>query len=874
MKHLRLSLFLLLLIVNHAVWATPRTFKQAQDIAERQAKLMGISISQEARARSFNHASLPITYADATISTGTTAFYLFPYGENQGYTIISGDDQMPEIVAYSDKGTLDENHISEGCREFLQAYKQMVEAITRGDDNALKQLGKKRNLMASQDYQQPTVAPLLGDIAWNQGTPYNNMCPYDKDMQGRCVTGCVATAMAQVMMYWKYPEALVEDIPAYFSSKKYQIPEMKKGEKYDWDNMLPTYGYDESSYTQQQADAVAKLMLHCGAAMKMQYDVSGSAAAISTKALVKYFGYDPDLIASVNRETVGFKQWCQLIDTELLAKRPVLYSGQSSNGGHQYICDGADGNGLYHINWGWGGASDGYFDISILNPDYRGAGAGTGTGGYNAYCSIVIGLQPDNGQEDEPLIKLGDINVVKGNRVLNINKSTRTSAADNFEFSYACAYGNMQQKIFNGKLTVGIKEADGSYKPLTQNNEDYKILASPDDGRYYYNQLNFNNIEYAFPVGVTTLYDIYSTDNGKTWQKCNYSDGKPYELIATENTLSIVDETELLKTTLHAEDELMAKQNGYFNYTIKNENLHDYFGVIYIYTSQAASEKPDIPDMVDYVDIEAGGSTTHSFKLRPETSGNYYLWIYDKNSDKMLVDAQKFTVQEYEAPQLKLLSKSINLLENVYEKENGYLYQHYVKMPVVDGNEAVVKYEFQNDGGTYRADIPLNVYAYSPGKKNFYTRFTKRHRIEGKGGKTELEYRFNSSELAGYSSFICSLELDPMDVGEVDYSDIPQINISWLDTPGYIYYFLETNLVGHFRDETSGISMIPTSKNGLQVSVSKSSLTITADKSQNVTIHNLAGQCIRRLFVQAGCPNTVSLPSGIYVVGKKKIIVR
>lgn len=268
MKYLRLPLLLLLLILHHVVWANSRTFKQAQVIAERQAELMGIRISQQARARSFDKVSSPVVSPDAMTSSGETAYYVFPYGEDKGYVIVSGDDKMPEIVAYSDTGTMDESHISEGCRDFLQAYKKVVEAISTGDAEALRLLSQKRGLMASSDYQQPKVSPLLSDIAWNQGTPYNNMCPYDENMQRRCLTGCVSTAMAQVLMYWKYPSALLADIPAYISSQKYSIPQIDKSEEYDWDNMLPTYRDDDSNYTQQQADAVAKLMMHCGAALK------------------------------------------------------------------------------------------------------------------------------------------------------------------------------------------------------------------------------------------------------------------------------------------------------------------------------------------------------------------------------------------------------------------------------------------------------------------------------------------------------------------------------------------------------------------------------------------------------------------------------
>lgn len=874
MKFLRLQLFLLLLIVHHAVWANPRTFKQAQAIAERQAQLMGISISQQARARSFDKVSSPVVSPEAMTASGATAYYVFPYGEDKGYVIVSGEDQMPEIVAYSDKGTLDEDHISEGCRDFLQAYKKVVEAISNGDDKALRLLSQKRGLMASSDYQQPTVSPLLGDIAWDQGTPYNNMCPYDENMQRRCLTGCVSTALAQVMRYWKYPSALLADIPAYISSQKYSIPQIDKGEEYDWDNMLPTYRGDANNYTQQQADAVAKLMMHCGAALNTSYGVSGSGTYLNTQSLIKYFGYDPDLITSVNRESVGFKKWCQLIDQELLAKRPVLYSGTSADGGHQYVCDGADGNGLYHINWGWGGGSNGYFDISILDPLYRGAGTGTGSGGFNAGCRIVIGVQPDNGQVDEPLVKSGDIFVLKEDRELNLIQTSRSSSSEAFSFSYYADYSNAQKNLFKGLLNLGVKAADGSYQPIAQS-VSIDLHGVLDNGIYYYKTVKYDRIEYAFPLGVTVLYDIYSIDNGKTWQQCSLAWGaKSYELVATENTLTMVDEASFLRASLKAEFELTASQSCNFSYTVSNDNMHDYFGELDIYTSNSADVRPETPTLYDYVDIEAGGSTSHGFQLTPQESGDLYVWIYDVNHDKMLVDAQKFVVQDYVSPKLTLLSKSINLQDNVYELEKAYIYGHQVQLPVVDGDEAVVKYVFKNDGGTYRGDIPLGITAFSPDDNRVYPRITKSCCLEGNGEVTELEYRFKSSELKGCNSFVCSIRMDLLNVGDVDYSLIPNIYVSLLDKPGYVYTFDGTEMLGYFGEDASAISMGTVSNIGLHFTVGKGFITLTADKSQEVTIYNLAGQCVQRLMVQGGTSSTVNLPSGIYVLGNKKLIVR
>ena len=206
-------------------------------------------------------------------------------------------------------------------------------------------------------YQQPTVAPLLGDIKWNQDWPFNAYVPMF-DGTNHSATGCVATAMAQVMMYHRWPDVLKADIPAYTTSTyNLNVEGIAAGEKINWDNMLPQYlegqYYDEN---------VAYTMTH-------------------------FFGYDPHTTMAVGRAGVTLEQWVDAIDNDLQAQRPILYCGYSSDGGHQFVLDGADGRGLYHVNWGWGGYQDGYFDISILNPAKGGTGSGMAADGYNTFNS-------------------------------------------------------------------------------------------------------------------------------------------------------------------------------------------------------------------------------------------------------------------------------------------------------------------------------------------------------------------------------------------------------------------------------------------------------------------------------------------------------
>lgn len=233
MKKERLLLLLVFVGMQVAAFAGPRSFQQAKRIAERQAAQFGIVMDESATSQAKS-------VKNRTVSGEVPAYYVFPNGEDKGFTIVSGDDRLPEIVGYSVNGTYDEDALPTNYVSFMKAYQEMVEGLEQGDAQVATSVAEKKALRAS-GYQYSTVAPLLGEIAWNQYEPYNNMCPIYSGSK-RAVTGCVATAMAQVMAYYQYPKELKADIPAYVTKTHgLTIPAISKGEKYDWDNMLPVY---------------------------------------------------------------------------------------------------------------------------------------------------------------------------------------------------------------------------------------------------------------------------------------------------------------------------------------------------------------------------------------------------------------------------------------------------------------------------------------------------------------------------------------------------------------------------------------------------------------------------------------------------------
>nr|WP_294781547.1 C10 family peptidase [Prevotella sp.] len=457
-KDLLLLLSLMLLLSVSAI-AGPRSYQQAKAIAQRQAAMLGIEMDAEVAASA---KAAPRMSVSSAVSPSATCYYVFANGEDKGFTIVSGDDRMPEVVGYSAQGTYDPDHLPANYVGFIKAYQETVEALLKGDAQVSGGLAEARQWRAERA-GTAAVAPLLGGIKWNQTKPYNNRCPL-YDGTNRSVTGCVATAMAQVMMYHQYPKELKSTIEAYTTkSKGIKIPAINSGETYDWDNMLSDYS--KSDYSSVQADAVAKLMYHCGAAVEMDYGPS-SGANVTPAILATYFGYDADLMQDLTRTCFTLQQWMTLIDNELKAKRPILYSGQSSDGGHEFVCDGSDGKGLYHINWGWGGYQDGYFDLTILQPQKGGAGSGSAVDGFNRDCSMIIGIAPDNGKVDEPLASYPQIMSMDHGGMTGITW-TKTTREHVLELKPEPASSIRVRPIFLAILPMASRLTEPSFSCLT-----------------------------------------------------------------------------------------------------------------------------------------------------------------------------------------------------------------------------------------------------------------------------------------------------------------------------------------------------------------------------------------------------------------------
>lgn len=323
--------------------------------------------------------------------TNNAPYYAFNL--EQGYVIVSGDDEMTELVGYAENGFFDAENVPPQMQLWLNGYAEYVAAVQSGK-------AKARKILLS-DSPSVVVEPLV-TTKWNQDAPFNNFAPeYTDDNNNntqRCATGCAATAMAQIMKFHNWPEQGVGHY-SYEHQSFGTISSNFSEHVYDWTNMIDRYNNGE--YSNVQADAVALLMKDCGVSLNMNYGpVSGASIYSYTPAFKNYFRYSS---RTVNRSGCETAEFTKIITDELQEGRPIIYCGTGEDGGHAFVVDGYDTNYFLHVNWGWGGYSDGYFDMNYMDP--TGLGIGGGSGAFKWNQGIVLARPLKDGVEPYEFIQ-------------------------------------------------------------------------------------------------------------------------------------------------------------------------------------------------------------------------------------------------------------------------------------------------------------------------------------------------------------------------------------------------------------------------------------------------------------------------------------
>ena len=551
-----------------------------------------------------------------------TMFYVFNVGEQDGFVIISADDQTQPVLGYSKQGTFDAETISPEMKWWLDGYETQLKAVREGKER-----------LAEPTANHAAIAPMVSS-QWNQSAPYNLLT---KTSSSQYVTGCVATAMAQIMYYHKWPEQVTETLPSPDGLMLDLDPTT-----FNWSLMRDRYNRTD---TDDGAQEVAKLMKYCGYAAKMNYGdgSSGAQSYNAVEGLRRYLGYHYTT-EEVMRADYTTAEWDELIYNELANQRPVLYTGYSASGGHAFVCDGYDGNGMYHINWGWGGVSDAYFLLSLLNPDDQGIGGFPGEDGYSVWQSAIIGIQKATQAYDGIRLELDQINS-------NSTQASRTSNTQDFVVTANVSLSTEDESLIGNKYDVAmglyqgnnllqitalssssaeIKKRFGNIQPISFNNKQTIIPHTLADGTYQLRvlQRRSGTTEWLKPQWAESIY-IRLTISGNTMNIQNVMNAKA----TTDNLTTLQVNGVMVNGKKRAESPLEfmlnVKNIGTFNTGILD---------LLCSTSSTFEDNSEITQLVTRIGVNVDPGQTDDVPMHytPATAGTYYFRIINWATDEVL----------------------------------------------------------------------------------------------------------------------------------------------------------------------------------------------------------------------------------------------
>lgn len=553
----------------------------------------GRSITQQKRA--------------AMVTSGENAYcYVFNADQKRGYVVVSGDECTPVILGYSEEGAIDETRMPQNLRSWLQHYADEIAIIQK-----LNLSAPKRAIASCGPAIEAQTSCL-----WDQTSPYNLQCPmvtaYSdegctqkiKDAQ-QAVTGCAATALAQVLYTWKdWHQAaatkVVNEIPAR-KDYKWEDPNVKQGDKrttawlqfsdnaipagttIDWANLIDNYG--QEGVTEAQKAAVAQLMHVCGAAMEMSYGVaygSGSSASDAGGGMAAFNYLGLEHVRFYFQQLYPYQEWLRMLYDEVKTAKAVYFGGQSSGGGHAFVIDGYDSEDLFHINWGWGGYGNAYYRINSLLPVNQGTGGSIVNDGFRMNQLFTTGIYPHATEPaDRPTIK-----------VLMFYASDEEAEVKDGQCTLSIGY-SMQNicspLIKNCQMGFCLKGSGGRQYYTLSAFQDLRIYAyfdTDEDGEEYKLMLN------GLADGDYELYPCFrTTDDNAAWEPCKGYDHLAILLSIHEGKAAISNKKEysLSVKSSDVKTEYTDKENVDITYRIKVDegSLHD---ILYVYAIPLTSE--------------------------------------------------------------------------------------------------------------------------------------------------------------------------------------------------------------------------------------------------------------------------------------------
>lgn len=451
---------------------------------------------------------------DLSKEAGFPNLYIFTTEES--FVVMTADDRVQPILGYSLTGKFVAEHMTSNVTGWLQGYDKEIQYAIDSKMKAAPettQLWKDLKEGSNKAGKANIVVNALVQTRWDQHPWYNSLCPYSNYYNEQTVTGCVATAMAQIMKYWQYPSRGIGsnsyEHTAYYAGNVYHdamgtLSADFGATTYDWDNM-PNSLSNSSSAT--QINAIATLMYHCGVSVNMDYGVasiggSGAVTAYVADALQTHFNYQSCTYR--NKDDYDASTWANMLKAELNAGRPLQYCGSGEGGGHSFVCDGYDSNNKFHFNWGWSGQNDAFYALSSLVPGSGGAGGGSYnfTNGQGA----IFGIHPSECTLDAP-----------------VNLSHTIAGLQNVTLTWTAVSGATSYNVYrNGNLVGNTTDASFTETAPFGTNAYWVRCVDANNEMSLASNYTIAIIDYNMPV-VNDLTASYSNNNvSLSWTAPNW----------------------------------------------------------------------------------------------------------------------------------------------------------------------------------------------------------------------------------------------------------------------------------------------------------------------------------------------------------------
>lgn len=686
----------------------------------KQAALYTAQSYMLAKGKNVNAVQKPFKAARraATANDEEAYYYVFNSGDDGGYVIVSGDDRTEPVLGYVDHGSFDPDNIPDNMRSWLQSYADQIKYIVDNDIQPSSPLLKKRNKIQGTRHSVPELLT----TRWDQGHPYNITCPKYYKADGTMdypASGCVATAMAQVINFYKFPDKLKAQIPALTNTyqlsdgtlKSVTAPAISKGSIIDWENMRDTYSWNNNHIANAQDTAVANLMRYCGQAVNMGYGPQ-SGANFDANVFTKYFGFD-DSAFKGDRNDYSIDQWFDLLYNDISAGYPVCFAGFSSGGGHAFVIDGFDGDNLFHVNWGWGGGSNGWFLISILNPgDTSGIGSSSSSDGYSMGQYALFNLRLPDSKKAEPTtaLTINDISIsgttIKGNWI-----------------NWTGAVGSFNTGI------VKLNE-DGTYSLVGTS----QTITSMSVNTY---QTKTFQMSGKLPEGTYKLSPASKLTTAKVWRpRFNMRDEYIEAVVTANGTMTLTKRNPVydisIDTIVFPRLRIVGQEQE-VKVTFRNHG-DEYYKEVHLFASKTQNKV--YTESRSMIAVRSAETVDVSYFFTPEETGTYNLWFCTGSDGNGEVGSGTMEIiQESQASKAKLTVNSFTISNS--------------SSSTIYGDRIIGKATIKNNNNTdFNGKISVQVWHGDnptwPGEKQTYD-------ISAAPGKTvSINYEFDGLSSGNY----------------------------------------------------------------------------------------------------------------------------